>query len=148
MYEQFELIGRFAALWLTSDILPSQKIKAASDLISFYVLSLNDVHFNEQSSEWQIALKINDAIFQPTMVKRVTLPSVYQLFFGSYFSLYKIVYLVTFKASDEKNRLLLQPNSSMKLEISFEDRQGHMVWNFNERSVLMPHFEIPFRKGI
>lgn len=142
MYEQFELVGRFAALWVPDSIRQS----CIKDIISFYLLSLNDVHFNEPSSVWKIRLLINDQYYEPTMIQKVSLPLAYQLFFGPHFSQYNTVYLTTFKAISE-GKALLQPNTSMKLEINFEDRQGHMVWNFDERAVLMPHFETPYRKG-
>jgi len=148
MYEQFELIGRFSALWVHNSIRSAaHKNNAQADTISFYLLSLSDVHFNEPSSEWKVGLKINDMLYQPLSIQQVFLPSVYQLFFGPHFSQYKVIYLIIFKAIDEEGSFLLRANTSMKLEISFEDRQGHMIWNFNERAVLMPHFESIGRRG-
>ena len=114
MYEQFELVGRFAALWVDNSIKSSgNKNHMSPDMISFYLLSLGDVHFNEPSSDWKIGLIINDQHYEPMMIQQVAFPCAYQSFFGPHFSQYKVVYLVTFKAVSE-GKALLQPNTAMK----------------------------------
>ena len=151
VYNQFTLLARFDAIWLSDEVLACaqavwgskhgcdvkqvkeylhKQLDEQQGLFKFYVLSLYEVPLDTQDPAWGIFLDIDGCCFVPIEITKVDLPIDYVLFFGKNYSRFKIPYLVTF---DLKN-CSVDPCkvSCMKLICRSATKEAELVWNLDE----------------
>lgn len=156
IYNQFETVALFDALWLSSDVrtyyaqrfsekrgkdteslkaIESRQLEETNHWIGFYVLSdiraRNQSSLKEKNAAWTMHLMVNDKIkLEPISIKEVELDPEYQALFGTRFTHFKSIYLVKFPAYDLDGKPYIAiPKPSLVLTMCGPQREGKAVWN-------------------
>lgn len=150
LYDQFTTVALFDALWLSDEIKTEyadmyvkihgrsedvrntflrRQLKANSNELSFYVLSLNDVSLNVKPVQWLLHLEIDGEKYLPSSVKSVELVPEYILFFGKHLTKHKRVYEVKFdNKNPDGNDILTDQSKKMSLVFSGPHLHSSMDW--------------------
>lgn len=150
VYDQFALLARFDALWLSDEVLHAyahawggkrgfseieinnyadQLLENQKKDLQFYVLSLYEVPLDGQDPLWAISLDIDGIIFVPASIKNVELPIDYLLFFKKNYSRFKLPYLITFNISQDVD---LKHARCLRLVLRSSTKQTELSWNLDE----------------
>lgn len=150
-YNQFALLARFDALWLSDEVLRvlaaswgckhcvsereidnyyNQELKMRPGLVSFYVLSLYDVPLDTEDPAWIMSLDIDGCTINPREIEKINLPFEHALYFGKSYSRFKVPYQVTFDLSSYQ--INIKDESCIKLLFRSAVRQVELVWNLDE----------------
>lgn len=152
IYDQFETLGIFDALWLNRPVREMYLDAFASTrcldpdawelkirqqeyedehYIMFYLLTWipSGSLLTDLCPEWHVQLRIGCECFNPIEIRVVELCPEYQRFFGPWFTIFKKVYLLKFNAIDvHGNRLINRFTSSIDLVMSRLGTEGYMTW--------------------
>lgn len=138
IYDQFQTVAHFDALWLSDEIrtryaeLYADKRQLCPDryhaflrrqmeenqhFISFYVLAvipgdLNHALLPEKNALWSVVLEVDGATYQPSEVKVVDLPPEYFFMFGKLWTRFKVPYLVKFDVHDVNGNPILTSSTN------------------------------------
>jgi len=151
IYDQFELVGGFDALWLTDPVrvvytdlysfkrgkneeqkrvFLRRQLEENNYYISFYVLSLKSFRLGEQDSKWTVFLKIDDKKYSPVEIRVVDLSPEYKDIFGKKKLEFKDPYLVFFNAKDVEGNLIITP-ATKKISLVFVGLKKQAVLNWD-----------------
>jgi hypothetical protein len=152
VYDQFDTLGIFDALWLHDEVREAYVSAYASTrclddmtiqrmlhnefeqnryTISFYVLATtrHDLLLTDDSSEWHVQLIVDGECVSPIDIKFVSLSPEYIRFFGPWFNKFKQHYIITFDAAAPDGTRLIGPITE-KISLAFK-RLGqweYMTW--------------------
>jgi len=160
IYDQFELVGGFDALWLCDDlrilysdlyalkngktqeqrkVFLRRQLEENNHFISFYLLGLQKTPLNEQDAIWSIFLQVGDRMFHPNEVKLIDLTPEYIEIFGKKYSKFKDPYLVYFNAKDIEDYVIIgQDIEKISLVFRTLDREATLSWNLRKNKVVNP----------
>lgn len=154
VYDQFDTLGHFTALWLSDEVrqvysqvyackycfneqqyrqLQQEQFAENSNYISFYVLtampSCNNSLLSDEDPEWSVCLSLGGRLYSPLEIAEVQLPPEYMLFFGKTYTRFKSSFLVKFSANDESGESLLKLGiCHIDLVFSRPDRKVYLTW--------------------
>jgi hypothetical protein len=157
VYDQFDTLGHFTALWLSNQVrhayahvysckycfneqqyrqLLQEQFAENSNYISFYVLtampSCNNSLLSDEDPEWSVCLSLGGRLYSPLEIAEVQLPPEYMLFFGKTYTRFKSSFLVKFPANDESGESLLKSGiCHIDLVFSRPDRKVYLTWCLN-----------------
>lgn len=156
LYDQFETVASFDALWLSPDVrssyakrfcskrgkddatlqaIENRQLEETNHWVGFYVLAdirtKHNISLNEKNAAWTFYLTINDKIkVDPISIKEVELEPEYQEIFGHRFNNFKTAYLMKFPAYGLDNKpYITTPTPSLKLHACGPQREGYALWN-------------------
>ena len=160
IYDQFELVGGFDAVWLSDDlrilysdlyalkngknqeqreVFLRRQLEENNHFISFYVLALQKTPLNDQDSIWSLFLKIGDKIFLPNEIKIIDLSPEYIEIFGKKYSKFKDPYLVYFNAKDVEDHLIISEDiENISLMFRTLNRETTLSWSLREDEIPAP----------
>ncbi len=164
IYDEFDTLAHFDALWLSDQVrsyyvcmyarkhcLTEERFKTAlrrqleenKHFISFYVLAAIPDHglLGEKDSVWGICLRVNnDEEFRPKEIKIVELMPEYKLFFGPTWTVFKTAYLVKFDAYDDSgNKIITADTRSLELYFTSAKRTAMMRWYLTQEGTVICH---------
>ena len=154
IYDQFETVGMFDALWLSDAVKTAytdvwalkfgksperrqtflrRQLEENRHFIMFYILSLQNISINEAHGDWSVFLQINDETFAPLQVVVLDeLDYIYKSFFGKKCNRFKDVYLVKFDARDAEDQPLIRPDTRfITLFFRSTKKQALLQWDLS-----------------
>ena len=152
MYDQFNTVGLFDALWLSDEMRTMyanvnadmhgkaidvkhaflrRQLKENNHFLSFYVLSTHNNPLSVKPVPWAMHLQIDGKKYTPFEVKAVELVPEYKMFFGSLYNKHKTAYEVRFERNDANGADILKEGNphSMKLYFSNPSYFACATWN-------------------
>lgn len=154
VYDQFSTRGIFDVMWLSDEVRTAytnlyafrhgktqdhanaflrRQLEENNHFISFYVLSLHEITLGDTDSEWNIVLDVDGKTIVPSLIKAVDLPPEYRIFFGKFYTRFKLAYLVKFKTKDiEENPYLTSETQNMVMHFRSVDKEVSLTWNVPE----------------
>lgn len=142
IYDQFNTIGLFDALWLSDEIRTiyadvnadmqgkttkeknaflRRQLKENDQFISFYVLSTHDNPLSVKPVPWSMHLVADGKKYMPFEVKAVELVSEYKTIFGSMFNNHKTPYEVRFERNDANGIDILKEGNQHIIKLYFSN---------------------------
>ncbi len=154
IYDQFNTVGLFDALWLSDDIRTiyadinadmqgkgtkgkhaflRRQLKENNHYISFYVLSTHQNPLSIKPVPWALHLVVDGKKYMPFEVKAVELNSEYKAIFGIMFNKHKIPYEVRFERTDADGKDILKEGNPhhMKLYFSTPAHYSFAEWHID-----------------
>lgn len=152
LYDQFNTVALFDALWLsdeartlyaqvyadmmgknmqeTSSFLRRQ-LQSNEHFISFYVLSTLDIPLSVKPIPWALHLEIDGKKYVPEEVKAVDLAQAYRMFFRTSFDEHKQAYEVKFQRVLADGTIVLSEGVEHVLALVFSNGMyySRMVWH-------------------
>ncbi len=135
VYDQFETVGAFDALWLSIPVRTSyaqlhacrhgmslehekaflrRQLEENNHYIDFYILSPYSKPLDAEDSLWSLFLEVNGCRYAPRdKIKAVDLVREYKFFFGKKFNKFKVPYLARFVAVDHENNPLIDDDTKV-----------------------------------
>lgn len=151
MYDQFETVGHFDALWLSDqvrtayvdlyirslgkneeqkNILLKRQLDENKHFIIFFVLCPYEMPLGETHSIWNLFLEIDGAHFDPIEIKMVELSPIYRSYFGKHYNRFKAAYQIKFDARDIQDNPLINHNTTqLMLHFRSAHKEGTLCWN-------------------
>jgi hypothetical protein len=162
VYDQFETLGIFDALWLSDPVrteyaqLHSRKhgksiehqkaflrrqLEENKHYIVFYVLSLFSKSLDAEDADWTLFLEINGKQYIPiAKPEAIDLAPEYTFFFGKRLSKFKVPYLVRFNSFDVENKPLLDEGvKEIYLVFRSVEKEVRLTWDLTS----LPASSIP-----
>lgn len=159
VYDQLTTLGHFDALWISNHVcqayaqvyackymlndqqytyLLQQECSKNEHALNFYVLTSLVSRYEFLSSQegegnWAIALCLRGTMYKPKIIKKVTLPLEYQLFFGKRFNRFKAVYYISFDISLKE--IISQNIQEIRLVFSRIDRKVYLSWSIDKSAL-------------
>jgi len=152
VYDQFETLGIFDALWLSVPVRASyarlhacrhgksvehekaflrRQLEENKHFIVFYVLSLYSKPLDNEDTAWSLFLEVNGKHYAPTEIKATDFAPEYRFFFGKRLSKFKIPYLVRFNAYDVENRPIITKGAErIRLIFRSVEKEVALSWDF------------------
>ena len=169
VYDQFNTLGIFNAMWISDDVLKAYtnlyaekyalNENAANDFlerhrndnqgfISFFVLGYDPYECNgpllmnrDKEIPWKIFLKIDDIAYEPYLIKPIEFKEEFKLFFGKLFTKFKTSYVVQFALDDLGDNLTLGADiPSLVLCFSSMTRKISMIWSLDTEGKLITDY--------
>lgn len=161
IYDQFETLAHFDALWLADEVRENfasiyackncfseeryrsflrRQLEENKHYISFYVLAAipDNPLLGEKKSPWGLCLEVDDIELQPREIKLVELDNEYKLFFGRTWSLFKMAYIVKFDAHDGAGDYYIDEDTrSLKLHFTSVKREAMMCWGVTPQGTVV-----------
>jgi len=158
VYDQFDTVGMFDALWLSDEVrtiysnayasrrgkneefkktLLRRQLEENKHFITFYVLSPFEYPLGESQAMWQVFLSVDNNTYFPIEFKMVELELEYRVMFGKKYSRFKESYCIKFDAKNIEDHFIITANTK-KIELCFRstNKEAALVWypyeNFNE----------------
>lgn len=165
LYDQFDTLAHFDALWLSDEVrcmyaqvyaqkhglcddryeeFERRQLEENNHYISFYLLAAisedGKTSLSDKNSVWSIYLEIDGCIYQPVEIKLIDeLAPEYELFFGVRLTNFKKSYLVKFDARDIDGEFLLDEGTNyFDLWFKKTDRQAGMRWYLTPEGDVLP----------
>lgn len=142
IYDQFNTVGLFDALWLSDEVRTMysdinadmhgkttqekhaflrRQLKENDQFISFYVLSTHNNPLSIKPVPWALYLVIDGEKYMPFEVKAVELVSEYKTIFGSMFNNHKTPYEVRFERNDSNGIDILKEGNGHVIQLYFSN---------------------------
>lgn len=155
IYDQFDTLALFGALWLSDEIRTlysdiyadmlgkdpeardtylRRQLKANDHFVSFYVLSNNKVSLSERPFPWALYLEIDGKKYSPSEVKSVELSVEYKMLLGKRLNQHKQAYEVKFDRNDPTGNDILSSGTAhtMKFFFSGPSRYAFAQWDIDQ----------------
>ncbi|HSW74122.1 MAG TPA: hypothetical protein VLG71_03110 [Candidatus Limnocylindria bacterium] len=157
VYDQFETVGMFDALWLSDEVRMAytdvwalkfgkneerkqaflrRQLEENRHFIMFYVLSLQNIIINDARGDWSVFLQIDDQNYTPIELTVLEeLDFIYKSFFGPRCNRFKDVYLVKFDARDaDENPIITETTKAIRLFFRSTKKQALLEWDLVPRA--------------
>ncbi|TET06232.1 hypothetical protein E3J79_02680 [Candidatus Dependentiae bacterium] len=164
VYDQFETLGVFDALWLSDHVRTEyaqlhaykhgkssehkkaflrRQLEENKHYIVFYVLSLFGKSLDIEDANWTLFLEIDGKRYAPIVKpEAIELAPEYTFFFGKRLSKFKIPYLVRFNAYDIENKPLIDENvKEIQLVFRSVEKEVELTWDLTSLIVNNMHDE-------
>lgn len=152
VYDQFDTLAHFDALWLSDEVRKNfaciyadkqcfsderyksflrRQLEENKHYISFYVLAAipGNPLLGEKKSPWGLCLQVDGVELHPRSIELIELDSEYKLFFGRTWSLFKMAYVVKFDAHDGDGKHFIDSDTkSIDLHFISVKREAIMRW--------------------
>jgi len=161
IYDQFNTVGLFDALWLSDEVRTvyadvnatmqgkttkakhaflRRQLKENNHFVSFYVLSTHNNPLSIKPVPWALHLEIDGKKYIPFEVKAIELSTEYKAIFGTLFNKHKIPYEVRFERHDADGLDILQEGSAhvIKLYFSTPSHFSFAEWNIHQDGTIAP----------
>lgn len=151
VYDQFETVGMFDALWLSDPVRTAyaqlyscrqgkssehekaflrRQLEENKHYIVFYVLSLYSKPLDAEDALWSLFLDVDGSRYVPTEIKAVELAPEYKFFFGKRFSKFKVPYLIRFNVCDIENKpIITEGTQIVRLIFRSVEKEAELLWD-------------------
>ncbi len=154
LYDEFQMIAMFDALWLSDDIRTMhaqhyslmrgathdtteairRQLQANEKTITFYVLSLRAHPLHISNPSWIVYLDVDGHCYQPQEIKFVELLPYYISLLEKSYSIHKQACEVKFSRIDEEGNDILK-SKCMSLHFSNQKYYGQVSWDLAQKIV-------------
>lgn len=162
LYDQFETIGIFDALWLSDEIKTvvsdihvqllgknkevrnnflRRQLKDNSDYVSFYVLSQHGISLVDHPTQWHLHLVTEGGNYSPASVKLIEVTPEYRIVLAKKFTSHKDVYEVKFLRKNSKGKDILQEGKELQLFFNGLHHFGCVKWSLDLQTDFLHHLE-------
>lgn len=154
IYDQFNTVGLFDALWLSDEIRTiyadmnadmqgkdikekhaflRRQLKENNHYVSFYVLSTHQNSLSNKPTPWSLHLVVDGKKYMPFEVKAIELNTEYKTIFGNMFNKHKTPYEVRFERTNAEGADILKEGKShnMKLYFNTPAHYSFAEWNID-----------------
>ena len=162
LYDQFETIALFDALWLSDEIKTvvsdvyvkllgknrevrnnflRRQLKDNSEYVSFYVLSQHNVSLVDHPAQWHLHLVTDGSSYSPASVKLIEVTPEYRIVLGKKITPHKDVYEVKFLRKNSKGKDILEEGKELQLFFNGLTHFGVIKWSLELHSEFLQHLE-------
>lgn len=167
LYDQFETIALFDALWLSDEIKTlvsdihvqllgknrevrnnflRRQLKDNGEYVSFYVLSQQGVSLVDQPTKWYMHLVTEGNSYSPVSVKLIDTAAEYRIILGKKLTPHKDVYEVKFLRKNSKGKDILTEGNELQLFFNGLQHYGVIKWSLDLHKDFLQNIELPIEE--
>lgn len=162
LYDQFETVALFDALWLSDEIKTAvsdihvqllgknkevrnnflrRQLKDNSEYVSFYVLSQHGISFVDHPTQWHLHLVTDGNSYSPASIKLLEITPEYRIVLNKKLTPHKDVYEVKFLRKNSKGKDILEEGKELQLFFNGLHHFGTIKWSLNLHKEFLQHIE-------
>lgn len=152
LYDQFETVALFDALWVSDEVKTllsdihvqllgksrevrnnflRRQLKDNSEYVTFYVLTQHHIALGDAAAPWHLHLATDGNSYSPISVKLTELSPEYKVVLGKKITPHKDIYEVKFLRKNSKGKDILEEGKDIQLFFNGLHHYGVIKWNLS-----------------